>query len=196
MPDLAWQKETMGDNFSFDARKEDFESFFRLFYSDLCNFVYAFVKDRDEAKDIVQSVFIKVWEQKNFWDDFNSAKTYLYKSVRNEALNYKKHQRVKQEAYAEVKLRFSEWARSYKSDTTEDRKIEIIQEGVETLPGRCREIFKLSRESGLTYNEIAGVLGISEKTVETQMGRAFKTLRSFVNEHWSEGIVLLVFLFS
>ncbi len=98
-----------------DAGNKDFEAFFRLFYPDLCNYANRFVKNRAVAKDIVQSVFLNVWEQKNFWDDIESAKAYLFKSVRNKAINYQKHQQVKQESSRELQERIREWKKSQDS---------------------------------------------------------------------------------
>lgn len=191
----AYQNNT-SDGVTTEGQKEEFESFFRLFYTDLCKFVYSYTQDRDISKDIVQSVFLKVWEQKDFWNDLESAKSYLYKSVRNEALNYKKHQKVKRDKHSELRIRVKEWKETYEQERSKSRKVEIIQKGIEELPDRCKEIFKLSRESGLTYKEIAKVLGLSVKTVETQMGRAFRSLRSFVQDNWSQLLLLIAFLIS
>lgn len=166
-----------------EEQKRAFEAFFRLTYGRLCSFALGYVNNRDEAEDIVQAAFLNVWEQKNLWDDFESAKAYMFRSVRNKALNYKKHQKVRQEFVPEIQLRMKEWKTYQDSGTTTKRKVEIIREGVQELPKRRREIFKLSRENGLTYREIADVLEISIKTVETQIGRSLKYLRSYVAEH-------------
>ncbi|MDR8394529.1 RNA polymerase sigma-70 factor [Aliifodinibius sp. S!AR15-10] len=194
MADAAYQKGFLNDS-EDGSQREGFETFFRLFYVDLCKYAYGYTGDREISKDIVQSVFLKVWEQKAFWDDFESAKCYLYKSVRNESLNYKKHEKVKRENRTEVALRIEEWQDACHQEGMIDQKVELVQKGVSHLPDRCREIFKLSRESGLTYQEIAEVLDLSIKTVETQMGRALKSLRAFLKEHWNQVVLFLIFLF-
>ncbi len=76
-----------------------------------------------------------------------------------------------------------------------DEKMAVIQDGINSLPDRCQEIFRLSRESGMTYREIAEILDLSIKTVETQMGRAFKKLRAFTKKFWDQAILLVVATF-
>lgn len=174
-----------------EQEKLDFEAFFRLTYERLCSYAFGYVNNRDEAEDIVQSTFLNVWEQKNFWNDFESAKAYMFRSVRNKALNYKKHERVKRESRSEIEFRVTEWKGHPDSDSSVKRKVEIIRKGIRELPERRREIFKLSRENGLTYREIADTLGISIKTVETQIGRSLKYLRSYVAEH---NLVAILFM--
>src|SRR5699024_649493 len=88
-----------------EQQHEEFEIFFRLTYERLCSFALVYVNNRNEAEDIVQAVFLNVWDQKNLWDDFESAKAYMFQSVRNEALNYKKHEKVKRKFQSEIQLR-------------------------------------------------------------------------------------------
>ncbi|MCW9708117.1 RNA polymerase sigma-70 factor [Fodinibius salsisoli] len=196
MSDLAFKSNKGKKARHSERRRDRFEHFFKRHYPDLCSFVFSYVNDREVAKDIVQSVFLRVWEQKRFWDNHEDAKAYFYKSVRNEALNHKKHEQVKQKADTEVRLRVSEWKINDKTAQVNDRRVEIIQKGINDLPARCREIFNLSRYDGLTYKEIAEVLDISVKTVETQIGRALKKLRRFTKEHVKESLLILVAFFS
>lgn len=192
MSDAPVRNETSKKGEGAAARKKDaFETFFRLTYSRLCSYAFGIIHNRDEAEDIVQSTFLKVWEQKDFWDDFESAKAYMYRSVRNRALNHKKHEKVKRASRSEIRSRMAEWKTPLDCESARKRKMEIIQKGIRKLPTRRREIFKMSRESGLTYREIADTLGISIKTVETQIGRSLKYLRAYVDEH---NLVVILFM--
>ncbi|MDX1638721.1 MAG: RNA polymerase sigma-70 factor [Balneolaceae bacterium] len=172
-----------------EDRKSELESLYRTFFADLCKYAFGFTGDREISRDIVQSVFIKIWDQKEFREGFEDAKSYLYKSVRNESLNYKKHEEVKRRTETDVQDRLKEWKKD-REKTFNEEKNKVIREAIERLPNRCREIFKLSRDSGLTYKEIASVLGVSVKTVETQMGRAFKKIRTYVHKHWTHILLL------
>jgi len=175
-----------------EQQNEEFEIFFRLTYERLCSFALGYVNNRNEAEDIVQAVFLNVWDQKNLWDDFESAKAYMFQSVRNEALNYKKHEKVKRKFQSEIQLRMKEWKMDKDSATSSKEKVKIVRQGIRELPDRRREIFRMSREEGLTYREIADTLGISIKTVKTQIGRSLKYLRSYVAEH---NLTVLLFMF-
>jgi RNA polymerase sigma-70 factor (ECF subfamily) len=176
-------------------KKKNFETFFRLTYERLCNFAFGYVDNRDIAEDIVQSTFLNVWETKEIWDDFENAKAYMFKSVRNKALNYQKHESVKHKSEPEVKRRINEWNTSQDANAFIKRKLKTVRAGVQQLPERRREIFKMSRENGLTYREIAENLDISIKTVETQIGRSLKFLRSYVAEHYMNIMLLSLLTF-
>jgi RNA polymerase sigma-70 factor (ECF subfamily) len=154
-----------------------FEALFEAFHAPLCAFAYRYVGSSDVAEEIVQEVFLFIWEQRETGNVRDSAKNYLFTSVRNAAVNLLRHERVVHRHEAET-VAFS--ARSVPSADRALTAAELtaaVRRAVERLPERCRLIFTLHREQGLTYTEIASVLELSPKTVEVQMGRALKALR-------------------
>jgi RNA polymerase sigma-70 factor (ECF subfamily) len=143
-------------------------------------FQYAFTMLRDDvmAEEMVHLVFLKIMERNEPLTIHSSLKAYLYRSVNNECLNYIKHQKVK---------------RAFETRTVKDMPIKTetplaklqyqeleqrLENAINRLPEQCRTIFQLSRFEDLKYAEIAGQLGLSVKTVETQMSRALKKLRA------------------
>lgn len=165
--------------------RDAFEKIFRVYYNRLHGFAYSYVRQREIAEDIVQSVFFKIWAQKEHWDPPGTVKQYLFAAVRNEALNKIRHQKVVADAEADVIDSFEE-LKSYSlpDDDSNVKKLRRdIQEGIDQLPPRCRQIFILNRRSGLTYTEIADYLEISINTVNTQMGRALKSLRNHLSDY-------------
>jgi RNA polymerase sigma-70 factor, ECF subfamily len=162
--------------------KKSYEILFRAYYAPLCQFSRKFVKDKDDCEEIVQGFFMKLWDKREELDINASVKNYLYSSIRNRCLNYIKHEKIKLEYQSEItKNPDSQF------DTTnfimEVDLIERIDQSIAALPDRRREIFVLSREHGLKYREIADQLGISIKTVETQMGQALKELREKLKDY-------------
>lgn len=161
-----------------------FEKIFRSYYKRLYGSAYGYVKDSQDAEDIVQEVFLNIWSQKESWDPAGTVKQYLFAAVRNRALNILRHNRIRADAQEDVNLFFEEI--NHQSNADENPEVEelrkAIQNGIDQLPPRCRQIFVLSRRSGLTYSEIAEVLDISINTVGTQMGRALKYLRNHLVE--------------
>ncbi len=131
-----------------------------------------------DAEEIVQTVFLKLWEKRQLLTVETSVKAYLYRAVHNDCMNWLKHNAVvkkfqKEKAY----LMKSETDNNHKkllASQLEDKLLCALQE----LPERCRTIFQLSRFEELKYKEIATQLNISEKTVENQMGKALKGLRA------------------
>lgn len=162
-----------------------FKQIFHTYYKRLHGFAYSFVKQREEAEDIVQSVFLAIWAQREHWDPPGSVKHYLFAAVRNKALNSLRHQKVVKDTEDEVIRMFREFKNESGSENSQElnKLRRDIQEGIDQLPPRCRQIFVLNRRSGLTYSEIADFLDISVNTVGTQMGRALKTLRHHLAEY-------------
>lgn len=153
-----------------------FQLIFETYYSSLCHFAMQFLYDRDQCEEVVQDLFLTIWEKRKILDVEISLKHYLFRSVRNQCLNHLKHEKIKK-LHAE-KLRDALMSEDAPGDYFISREtIFHIEEGINSLPEKRREIFRLSREEGLKYREIAEKLKISVKTVEIQMGHALKSLR-------------------
>ena len=162
--------------------KKSFEILFKTYYSPLCCFSRKYIRDSDDCEEIVQGFFMKLWDKRNDLDINTSVKNYLFSSVRNRCLNYIKHEKIKTEYQTDV-LKNPEIQIDSSSFIMEVDLVEKIDQSIAALPARRREIFILSREHGLKYREIAEKLGISIKTVETQMGQALKDLRESLKEY-------------
>jgi len=157
--------------------KSDFEILFKKHYSVLCAYTYGFVADYSLSEDIVQEVFSKLWTDKRKITIDISVKAYLYSSVRNTALNYIKHQKVKRQ-YEKVSSDESNYTEQAIDTQLIRQELNAkIQSAINDLPTERRRIFVMSRMDGLKYKEIAEKLDISIKTVENQMGKALASLR-------------------
>jgi len=162
--------------------KKGFEMLFRAYYAPLCAFSRKYIKDADDCEEIVQGFFLKLWDKRNTLEINTSVKNYLFSSIRNRCLNHIKHEKIKQEYQSEI-LRTPETRIDSTNFIMEVDLVDKIDRSIAALPTRRREIFILSREHGLKYREIAEKLGISIKTVETQMGQALKELRENLKEY-------------
>lgn len=168
---------------AWDART--MEELFRTHYAGLCSLAVCFLKDRDEAEEIVQELFCQLWEKKDTTTLTGSVKSYLYTSVRNSCLNRIKHLKMKI-GHREHVIRNSD----RESDQVMQRMIgkeleEEIEKAMDSLPDRCGIIFRMSRQGNLKYSEIAENLDISVKTVENQMGKALRILREKLKNYLS-----------
>lgn len=154
-----------------------FEELFRTWYHKLCLFANQYVGSADISRDVVQEVFIKIWDQHKEFEVHCSLKAYLYRSVKNQAISYLRKTKNITEIPDINGLSSDDY------DLDEDalfRNISFskrIWKEVEELPERKRTIFTLYRKHGLSYKEIAVVMGITRKTVENQMGRSLNFLR-------------------
>ena len=159
-----------------------FEKLFHCYYSHLCLFAEHYVRNRAEAEEIVQDTFVSIWEKKE--------KISITTSVKNSCLNYIKHTQIKNQ-HAEKILSEANGDEQDDARLIEPELLPIIEECINSLPEKRREVFRLSREEGLKYREIAKKLNISVKTVETHMGLAIKTLRDKLKQFTS--LILLNF---
>ena len=157
--------------------RDAFEAVFRAHYDGLVRFATRLVRSQAEAEELVHDVLLKVWMRRAHLAPTDELKTYLFRSTYNHALNHLRRRKVEHNWRQQLP---SQEAIAPPSSSDDDiHRIETaVRRAIDDLPDRCKEIFLLSRESGLSYGAIAETLGISVKTVETQMGRALKALRA------------------
>ena len=154
---------------------KSFESLFKAYCQNLIYFARRYVFDKQTAENIVQDIFVRIWTNRQNLDSTKSIKTYLF-TAKNESLKYLRHADVENKNNQIEVDRIEDTENAY--DRVEQKEIyEDLNEAVNSLPEKCAEIFRMSKFDKLKYSEIAEVLNISVKTVETQMGRALKKLR-------------------
>ena len=179
-------------NIEIKMDKQAFEELFRSFFPSLVLFAQKYVPDQDTAKDIVHNVFINLWEKRQQIDTGSPLKSYLFTSVHNRCLNYIRDQK-KFDKDDTIFQRTDSADFSDGVDWMEEHELEQrIFDGLQALPEKCREIFTMNRFDGLKYAEIAEKLGISVKTVETQMSKALKILREKLIDYL--GMIILLIL--
>jgi RNA polymerase sigma-70 factor (ECF subfamily) len=161
--------------------KQLFEQLFREFFSPLCNFACGYVNDLDTAKEIVQEVFINLWNKRETIVSDSTVKAYLYTSVKNRCLNYIRDHKKFRSYILDVEIEAENMG--FESDSLTQTEAQMkIQQAIETLPEKCKEVFILSRFDEMKYKEIADKLEISVKTVEAQISKALKILREELKE--------------
>lgn len=154
-----------------------FELLFKSFYQKLCNYACNMLKDIEEAEEIVQKVFINIWEKREHIEIETSLKSYLYRSVNNTCLNKIKQNNIYGLHHQIIKVSQPQSEDSTNQQMESSELGTAINEAVALLPEQCRLVFQLSRFEGMKHIEIAEQLGISPKTVENHIGKALKILR-------------------
>lgn len=161
------------------------------YHKKLCVYAYNLTNDTDLAEDIVQNVFMNIWKTKHKLKDDFVVKSYLYKSVYNEFID----QYRKNKAVLTLEKKHIE-ALTYIVEEEDEKSLErlllIVKKEIENLPPKCKQIFLLSKEEGLTNIEIAEYLNVSAKSVEAHITKAFATLRAAIGDK-IEGILFLLF---
>ncbi len=161
-----------------------FELLFRRYYPMLCHFATRFLHDEAMAEDIVQEVFYKLWRNPSHLDSQKNIVSYLIRAVQNQGLNAIEHH-VIEKKYADIIVNaYPNLNDISLYDYVFGKELEAkIQTAMDKLPEGCRNVFELSRNQGLKYKEIAEMLDISIKTVETQISRALIVLRHELREY-------------
>lgn len=137
--------------------------------------------DEEIAEDLVQDVFIKIWQKKEGYFKEEGLKTYLFRSVQNACLDYLKHKAV-ETSYAEefarkLKLEEIRYYDRLEAAELEKERLDSIYREIAKLPERCREVFTLAYLEGKKSAEIADRLNISQRTVEAQLYKGLKIIR-------------------
>lgn len=162
-----------------------FRQLFDLFSEKLFRFAFAIVKTKDGATEVVDEVFVKIWKQRAGINNIVYFKTYLYTSVKNTSLNYLSRRANEQitEPFDHINIELEEQQCPFQQMVYADT-LKKIQEAVNELPPRCKIIFKLVREDGLKYREVADILNLSVNTVDAQMVIAVKRISEKVKGHF------------
>lgn len=163
-----------------------YQKLFYQFYKELCRFGLKYVRNEEIAEEIVQDVFIYLWEKREIINISVSFKSYLYTAVRNKSINYLKLQLPKDQAKDDITNYEIAGSSNIEADITYVELCQKVDAAIDTLPNKCKTIFVMSREAGLTYKEIAEKLEISTKTVENQMVIALRKLREQLSPYWDK----------
>lgn len=164
----------MSDTESSICKEATYSQVFREYSTTLFNYLYYKCGNRDQAEDLTQEAFLKLW-QNCAQVNYETAKGYVFKTANNKLLNEYAHEKVK--------LKFS--AQKQKNQTNQDPEFlleekelqEALNKAINELPEKQRVVFLLSRIDKKTYKEIAEIIGISKQAVEKRIYKALDTLR-------------------
>lgn len=169
--------------------KEAFSLLFQTYYTDLVLFCGNFIKDKDSCEDIVQSIFLKLWRDRQNIQIETSLKSYLLKAVRNSCFDEYRHLEIIRQHEAEYE---STMLDSYDTDNyiLYSDLSDHLHRALEKVPDLYREAFMLNRFEGLRYREIAEQLNVSERTVEVRISKTLDLLRKYLKDFF---VLLLSF---
>ncbi|GAA0547403.1 RNA polymerase sigma-70 factor [Chitinophaga japonensis] len=167
--------------------EQAFSELFRHFYDRLLRFSLQYVQSREAAEEIVSDVFVKIWNRREALEAVNNLEVYLFIAVRNRSLNYL-------EQYSALRITpltdngIAQLTNPIDPERTMEWKEVLFKmdQEVDRLPDQCRKVFKLIKEEGFKYKEVAAILNISPRTVETQLFRAMRRLNEAIGPYLQE----------
>jgi RNA polymerase sigma-70 factor, ECF subfamily len=176
--------------------ESDFNALFTQHYKELCRLLLPMIKDRDAIEDIVQDVFLKVWIRRAELEIQTSFKAYLCKAVILRGIDHIRKEKTVQNARAELKILQPQSHTDVEENLHEKELKRAIEKGMDDMSENMRAIFHLSRFAGLKNREVAEQLGISIKTVESNMGKALKIMHEHLKPYLKQaGKALTMWLF-
>jgi len=181
-------------NRMIEGDKKAFKYFFDKYYTELCNFVNIYLHNNDLSEEVVQDIFVYFWENKSKINIHSSVKSYLFSASKYRSLNLLRDQKKNyalQVSLIEEKSAAFEMSTDFFTDPDEFKN--LLNDAVQQLPEKCKQIFLLSKQQELSNKEIAEKLNLSVKTVENQITIALKKLRTYLAPH-REKIFLLFLL--
>jgi RNA polymerase sigma-70 factor (family 1) len=171
--------------------KAAFTVIFTRYYKDLVRFSFCFTKNADASEELVQEVFLKLWENRNFLSIHSSLKSFLLKSVQNRSIDLLRHLNIRNK-YASVVLDNPLLSANDTENYILHSELELnFNRAMVKIPVEYAEVFRMSRIEALGYHEIAEKLGVSVRTVEVRVGKALGMLR----EELKDFLVLLLIIY-
>lgn len=164
--------------------RERFEHIFNLYYRPLCKYLLLFTDDFETIEDTVQTVYVKLWEDREkISDDY--IKTYLFVSARNKILNSIRDQNRRRDLLHDYFI--NELAKEQAEDIVDlNDFVSRVEQSIEDLPPKTKEIFRLSRYDNMSYKDIADKENISIKTVENHIAKALKRINGYLRFHYNK----------
>lgn len=169
------------DRISQNSDQLAFRQLFMHYSERLTFFAGALLRSREEAEEVVADVFVKLWLQREKLAEIHHFQTYLYTAVRNTAINHRSKNRLVFDELDPHSTALTPYVISPEETLISRENLQQIERAINQLPVRCRLIFKLVKEDGLSYREVAEVLDISINTVNAQISIALKKLSSVID---------------
>lgn len=176
------------------GNEKAFLTLFNAYRRDVYAYGFSLLKSKEYAEEITQDVFLKVWLKRETLDANLSFKSYLLTITKNKTLNFlrkvAKDEKLKQEVFHQSQIAYDPISQGIR-----EKDLEVIkQKAIDQLPERRKLIFELSRNEGMSYEDISRELGISMNTVKSQMGKALSSIRTFLANHHELSLVLFILM--
>jgi len=173
-------------------RHTDFEYIYIYYFPKMKRFAREYVLSDEDAENIVQDVFLELWEKKEILSLQLNVIAYLFTAIRNRCINFLRRSMIAKNAENKLQEEYKLTLQmkyysleAFNQEIFQEKDVEqILSKAIDTLPEKCREIFILSKIKGKKQKDIATELNISVNTVETQISIAYKKLRNELKEHF------------
>ena len=176
------------------GNRDAFAQFYKTHLNKLFRYVYLFTKSKEESEEILQEIFIKIWENREKLTNVDCADSYLLQIAKNRVIDKVRNQQFRQRVLSQIR-RSKEVSNSSTADECAFREYyRVVQEAIEKLPPKRKLIFRLNTENGFSADEIARQLKISRSVVQKQLYSASHFVRKYLFEHAEVSFSFVFFL--
>jgi RNA polymerase sigma-70 factor (family 1) len=174
--------------------KTAFSYIFSAYYKDLVLFASTFTNDINTSEEIVQNVFVKFWENRQFISIDKSLKSYLLKTVQNKSIDWLRHLKIRDKYQIDLIQHLDLVENDTENYMLTSELEQSIEKAISQLPEEIAEAFKMSRYDDLKYHEIAEKLNVSVRTIEVRIGKALNLLREQLKDYLMIVIIFYKFI--
>ncbi|MHA4807337.1 RNA polymerase sigma factor [Flavitalea flava] len=172
--------------------RQAFSALYTQYLDHLYKYIFLFTKSPFTSQEIIQDVFIHIWESRERLQGVNSFRSYLFRAARNKALDYIRHRQVEQRILAGYMLEKREIPETPQDTLDYKAYYHLVQEAIAQLPPRRQLIFRMNTEKGLSHDEIARELDISKSAVKNQLYEAYDFVRGYLSQHGEISFALIL----
>lgn len=177
------------------GNRQAFTQLYTTHLNNLYRYIFLFTKSKEETEEILQEIFIKIWENREKLPEVDSLKNYLFRSAKNKLIDNIRHLQIRQRVLSEIK-RTKDISETSTSDQCAYREYyHVVQQAIEKLPPKRKLIFRLNIENGLSQDEIAIQLNISKSVVQKQTYKASHFVREYLYKNGEISFSILVIFF-
>ncbi|MES1222478.1 MAG: RNA polymerase sigma-70 factor [Bacteroidota bacterium] len=174
--------------------QQAFTEIYNRYHAGVCNYQLSFVKVPAISEDLTQEVFIKIWEARQRLHIHTSFAAYIYRASRNTAIDFLKKVAADRELRGKIILHMQNcFPENGNHDLQAKEYRYLYEQAIDSLSTQQRKVFLLCREEGKTYEEVAGLLGISRHTVKEHMANSLRRLRNFLSEKTEAALLIAIF---
>lgn len=173
---------------------DTFDQVYRIYYAPLCTYCSKYIEGKD-AEDVVNNLFLKLWDKEEVFESFQHAQAFLYLSVKNACLDLIKISGRRGSRHEHMRLKIGELTESFELEMIQNEFWAEIYREIQNLPSQCSNVVRMAFIEGLTNDEVAAALGISSQTVRNQKVKGLKILRNWASKNPRPEIQLFFLFF-
>ena len=173
-----------------------FNQLYAAHINNVYEYIFLFTKSKEETEELLQEVFVNLWEKREKLAEVDSFKSYLFRAAKNRLITNVRHMQVKHRVLSEIGRTTDDSQHTTEYDVTYKEYHQVLQKAIAKLPPKRKLIFRLNMENGLSYDEIAQQLRISKSVVKNQFYKALDFIRDHLAQHGADSLTVIIILLS